>query len=127
MLQPLVMGSRYMSPMIPGPSATIELPSIPARSLNAKNVDQLGAKVQAIVKAANRGNVPMTMSRRPYSSLSGAHTIGPFKNKRLVKCQVLVVVEAYRKHILLELSTSFSQRWRGSNAPTRNIDIGRAF
>jgi hypothetical protein len=85
MVRPLVVGSRYMSDMIPGPSATIELPSIPARSLNPKNADQLEAKAQAIVKAANKGNVAMTMIRRPYSSLSGAHIIGPFKSKSPVK------------------------------------------
>lgn len=112
MLQPLVVGSRYMSDMIPGPSATIELPSIPDRSLNPKNADQLGAKAQPIVKTVNKGNVTMTMIRRPYSSLSGAHTIGPFKNKRSVNYGVLVMIEAYHKHILLELSFSSSQCWK---------------
>lgn len=90
-----------MSDMIPGPSATIELPSIPAKSLNARNAGQLGAKAQAMVKTAKRGNVTMTMSRRPCSSLRGAHTIGPFENKKLVNCGVFVIIEAYHKHILL--------------------------
>lgn len=63
--------------MMPGPRATIALPNIPVRSRNAKNDDHVGAKAQDIVNMVNIGNVRMTIGRRPYSSLSGAHAIGP--------------------------------------------------
>ena len=62
---------------MPGPSATIALPKIPVKSLKTKSDAHVGANAQAIVNIVNMGKVVITISRRPNSSLSGAHTIGP--------------------------------------------------
>lgn len=67
---------------MPGPSATIALPKIPVKSLKTKNEAHVGANAQAIVNIVNSGKVVIAMTRRPNSSLSGAHTIGP--SQRLV-------------------------------------------
>lgn len=67
---------------MPGPSATIALPKIPVKSLNTKSDAHVGANAQAIVNIVKRGKVVIAINRRPNSSLSGAHTIGP--SQRLV-------------------------------------------
>lgn len=77
MLHPLALGSWYISARIPGAIATIELPKMPESSRKTRNEFQLGAMAQDIVNRVKRMKLAMVMYRRPYSSLSGAHTIGP--------------------------------------------------
>lgn len=50
---------------------------MPARSRKIRSEFQFGANAAAIVDKVNNENVLMVIQRRPYSSLSGANTIGP--------------------------------------------------
>lgn len=75
---PLTLACWYISAKIPGPSATGELPNIPVKSLNTRNELQFGATAQDNVKSVKIAKVAIIINRRPNSSLSGAHTIGPF-------------------------------------------------
>lgn len=66
-----------MSAKIPGAIATTELAKAPDKSLKARNAPQLRAKAHDMVNKVKRTKLTMVIYLRPYSSLRGAHTMGP--------------------------------------------------
>lgn len=112
---------------MPGPSATIALPKVPAKSRKIKNDDHVGANAQAIVNIAKRGKVVIAINRRPNSSLSGAHTIGP-SHRLLVQSQTIIKMFSLTKYVTyVKVRIIYFVSCRIEYLPTRNIDIGNAF
>lgn len=77
MLRPLLLGSPYVSAIMPGTMAIGALAKTPVRSLKTRKTGQFGDNAQAMVNKLNMKNVEIVSRFRPNCSLMGAHNIGP--------------------------------------------------
>jgi hypothetical protein len=83
----MAIGASHMSAKIPVTMAIGAEAKMPASRRKTRKDVQLGDSAQAKVQIINIKKVPTIRFRRPYCSLSGAQTSGPFTKLLVNSCQ----------------------------------------